>query len=139
MCSCRTRCLQGTVILYLGVWDFVNKSSYISACLPSADFKFDSGATDSSSDRSYAGTEMVEFAGGNAIFNGNGMINIYRFSMDDFAEGLVLSLKVTPSASGKVLHCYNSEHPFYLGRVISMTVTPSASGKVLHCYNSEHP
>lgn len=69
-------------------------------CNPSAYFTFDSGAKDISGEHAYAGTEMVNFVGGNAVFSGNGMVNIYRFSMDDFAEGLVIRLKATPSSAG---------------------------------------
>ncbi|XP_053387288.1 protein PIF-like [Mercenaria mercenaria] len=69
-------------------------------CNPTANFTFENGFEDSAG-HAYAGTEFVDVIDGHAQFNGNGMVNIYRFSMDTFGKKLVLRIRFLPAASGQ--------------------------------------
>ena len=55
---------------------------------------------DTSKEMVYAGTELVNVQGGNAVFNGNGMVNMYRFANAEFKTNLVISFRFQASGQG---------------------------------------
>ncbi|KAL4216359.1 collagen [Mactra antiquata] len=98
-------------------------------CSPAANFPFEGNFADTSGQNAYAGTEFVEIASGTAKFAGKGMINIYRFSMDDFGQKLVMKIKFKQSATAQgiqalVTNCvYSAEQ----GSSLSIKVDADAS------------
>ena len=85
-------------------WNDVSLSKlYIvfSGCEAVANFSFETDFTDSSKEMVYAGTELVSVQGGSAIFNGNGMVNMYRFANAEFKTDLVISFQFEAYGFGK--------------------------------------
>jgi len=66
---------------------------YHLGCSPTANYTFNSNQW------SFA-YENVSFTSGQAFFTGSGLINLYRFANDDFAQRLVIHIVATPQNQG---------------------------------------
>ena len=65
-----------------------------------ADFPLTADFLDNSDDRSYAGSQLVSIENGAAQFNGDGMVNFYRFAKDDFGQQLTMRFNFKADTPG---------------------------------------
>ena len=54
--------------------------------------------SDTSGNWLYAGVKNVVIESGSALFNGDGVMNIYRFSADDFGHTLTIRVRFNTAA-----------------------------------------
>lgn len=127
------QCAPGTVFntdsCMCDLFDTRPLTGSLTDCSPAANFTFDGDFADTSGNHAYAGTELVEMVQNSAKFSGNGMMNIYRFSMDDFAQKLVLRVRFnqSTSASGTEALVTNCVYSAEQGASISIKVNSDTS------------
>ncbi|WAR29555.1 PIF-like protein [Mya arenaria] len=129
------RCAPGTLFneasCMCDILDTSPQTDSLAGCNPTGNFTFDSNQGGN-----FAHDNVV-FANGEALYNGAGYINLYRFANDDFGEKLVIRIKATPSSQGSVLHALLTNCVDAVGQRFSLAIIlyrlfPYISGSVLH-------